>query len=293
MTTIEISDDLTRAVLLPEMGGGLARYDYLGRGESIPLMRAATKWQSPIDLASFPMVPWSGRISNGGFSLAGVFHEVLPTFAGFDLPIHGNGWAERWTPHDVTRDSAVLELESSGPGPFRYRALLTHRLEAGALVMELAIANRADITLPYGGGFHPWFPRGHDTRLTASASGVWINDDHLLPLRRDPIADHLDWDFAKGQTLPSRGVDNCFTGWLGQARIEWPENSIGLAIEASSNLGHYVLYSPSPDCGFFCFEPVSHASNAHNLDPGPEAHGLVLLAPGETLVMSSRFTPLL
>jgi aldose 1-epimerase len=292
MTAIEISDDLARAVLLPEMGGGLARYDYLGRGEPIALMRPATNPKSPIDLASFPMVPWSGRISNDGFTLAGVFHPIPPTFVSFDLPIHGNGWAERWTPRDVARQSIVLELQSSGPGPFRYRALLTHRLEAGALVMELAITNRADIALPYGGGFHPWFPRGQETKLAASATGVWISNEELLPLRRDPIADHPDWDFGKSQALPSRGVDNCFAGWPGKARIDWPERGIGLAIEASRDLGHYVLYSPSPDCGFFCFEPVSHASNAHNLPGGPEAHGLVLLAPGETLTLSARFTPL-
>jgi hypothetical protein len=34
---------------------------------------------------------------------------------------------------------------------------------------------------------------------------------------------------------------------------------------------------------------VSHAVDAHNLPPGPEAHGLVVLEPGTTLSTDCRF----
>jgi aldose 1-epimerase len=183
----------------------------------------------------------------------------------------------------------MLELESTGPGPFNYLARFTHRLEAGALIMDLAVTNRAAETLPYGAGFHPWFPRTPGTRLSAPADGVWINDAQMRPLNRDAIDKHSDWDFRVPNALP-QSVDNCFTGWPQKARIDWTDRGIGLAVEASENMGHYVLYSPSADCGFFCFEPVSHAPDAHNL---PEAHGLVSLRKGESLTVSTRLTPLL
>jgi aldose 1-epimerase len=292
MTQIEISDGRARAIVLPEIGGSLARYDYIGGGEPIPLLRPSVKFESPIDLASFPMVPWSGRISGGGFKAGGKFHAVPTTFPGFDVPIHGNGWAVKWTPREVSGERVVLELDSPGPGPFDYLARLTHRLEAGALVMELSIANRAKETLPYGAGFHPWYPRTPGTRLTAPATGVWINDERLMPLRRDPIDPHSDLDFRKARSLPE-SVDTCFAGWPRSARIDWPDRGIGLNVEASEHMRHYVLYSPSADCGFFCFEPVSHACNAFNLPEGPEAHGLVMLGPGESLEVSTRFMPLL
>jgi aldose 1-epimerase len=289
MSEITIADGLARAVLLPEVGASLARYDYIGGTEPVPFMRPSVKFDSPIDLASFPMVPWSGRISGGGFSAGDRFRVVPTTFPGFESPIHGNGWTEKWTPRQTSRESAVLELESTGPGPFRYSARLTHRLDAGALIMELLLTNRAAEALPYGAGFHPWFPRTPGTRLNAPADGVWINDATMTPLRHEAIDRHPDWDFRRSRPLPD-SVDNCFTGWPRKARIDWTDRGIGLAVEASQNMGHYVLYSPSASSGFFCFEPVSHAPDAHNL---AGAHGLCMLGPDESLTVSTRLTPLL
>jgi aldose 1-epimerase len=292
MKRIEISDSHARAIILPEMGGSLASYDYIGRGGPMALMRPSEKFESPIDLASFPLAPFSGRVSGDGFTQDGTFHRLPPAPFGFAFPIHGNGWAEHWTPRQTAATHVSLELDSKGPGPFDYLAHLDYRLEAGALVMELTITNRAALKLPYGGGFHPWFPRDAKTRLQATAEFVWINDDELIPIRRDPVSQYPDFDFRQERFLPMRLVDTCFDGWPGRARIAWPDRGIGLAVEASPNISRYVLYSPSPDCGFFCFEPVSHASNAHNLPGGPAAHGLAFLATGETLALWARFTPL-
>jgi aldose 1-epimerase len=47
-------------------------------------------------------------------------------------------------------------------------------------------------------------------------------------------------------------------------------------------MGYYILYAPV-DKDFFCFEPVDHAINAHNLPGGAARNGLSVLAPGQTL----------
>jgi aldose 1-epimerase len=78
-------------------------------------------------------------------------------------------------------------------------------------------------------------------------------------------------------------------GWNGRARILREDRALVLDLEARPPLSTFILYSPSADARFFCFEPVSHAVDAHNLPPGPEAHGLVVLAPGTMLATECRF----
>jgi aldose 1-epimerase len=53
----------------------------------------------------------------------------------------------------------------------------------------------------------------------------------------------------------------------------------------------YILYSLGRDASFFCFEPVSHVVDAHNLTGGPEANGLAVLAPDEMAEIKCRFSP--
>ena len=53
----------------------------------------------------------------------------------------------------------------------------------------------------------------------------------------------------------------------------------------------FILYSPASDADFFCFEPVTHPVDAHNRPGGPEANGLTVLVPGDTLAVSCRFSP--
>ena len=62
-------------------------------------------------------------------------------------------------------------------------------------------------------------------------------------------------------------------------------------IEAEPLLSTYILYSPSDQAGFFCFEPVTHPVDAHNLPGGPERNGLTILAPEETLSAACLFCP--
>ena len=60
-------------------------------------------------------------------------------------------------------------------------------------------------------------------------------------------------------------------------------------ITAAPPLNRYLLYSPGVKADFFCFEPVSHAVEAHNLGDDMAKHGLRLLGPGEELAAAARF----
>ena len=281
------------AEIVPSLGGGLARFDLIRNGSAAPLFRpwpdAGT--DEPVRLACFPLVPWSNRISGGGFHYGGRFHPLAANFAGDPFPIHGNGWTSPWTVTAKHASRVVLELLSEGPGPYRYRGALDYALDPRGLSMRLAVTNRAEMALPFGLGFHPWLPRTRGTWLRAPAATVWLEDSRYLPTGSAPVTVREDWDFSLPQMLPPSWVNNAFTGWNGRATIEWHDRGLALDVEAGEGLNTYLLYSPNREADFFCFEPISHLVDAHNLPGGPAANGLVVLAPGEELSVSCRFSP--
>ena len=83
-----------------------------------------------------------------------------------------------------------------------------------------------------------------------------------------------------------------FSAGTAAQRALWSERRLALEIVADPPLSTYILYSPSGDSDFFCFEPVSHLIDAHNLPSGASANGLIILAPQETMSAACQFRPL-
>jgi aldose 1-epimerase len=270
---LELRDGGASLVIAPENGGGIARFDALAPGRApVPLLRPATG-----AVGCELLVPWSNRISGGGFEFDGRFHAVEPNVPGEPFPLHGDGFQKPWRVARQTASEAELVLDDGSIGPYRYVARVVYSLRDGALEATLTVKNRASIRLPYGLGFHPWFPRHPGTLLAAKSSRVWLEDEHHLPTGTATIADHPAWDFSRDAKLPAGWVNNGFDGWDGHAAIIQPEDGIALSLQASAELGVFILYSPSADAGFFCFEPVSHPVDAHH------GEGLTALAPGESM----------
>ena len=111
---------------------------------------------------------------------------------------------------------------------------------------------------------------------------VWLEDERHLPAGTAPVAAHPAWDFTKGASLPDGWINNGFDGWDGSAEIVQPEDGIALSVQASPLLDIFIVYSPSPDAGFFCFEPVSHPVDAHH------GEGLTVLERGESMRATMR-----
>lgn len=99
MDAVTIADGTSEVVIVPDLGAGLASYDLLVDGGRQPLFRPCRNLvrAQPFDLASNLLVPWSGRISGGGFRFGGRFHSLDPNLEGEPLPIHGNGFSSPWT----------------------------------------------------------------------------------------------------------------------------------------------------------------------------------------------------
>ena len=291
VTGIELTNGAARIAVRADLGAGLAAFDVMKDGGWQPVLRTADPAAAhPFALSSILLVPFSGRVSGGGFRFDGAFHALPRNVEAEPYPIHGSGFSAPWRETARDRDGIALALSAGGPGPFRFDASVTYRLEGTALVMELSVVNRADIRLPYGAGFHPWFVRDADTTLAAPAEGVWLERADHLPEVRQPVAAYSEMDFNQPRALPARWINNWFDGWNGKARIEWPARGLVADVEAGDALDRYVVFSPAADADFFCFEPVSHPVDAFNLAGGPEAHGLKVLEPGQRLDVWTRIS---
>jgi aldose 1-epimerase len=291
-TRVVIGAEGAEVEIAPALGGAVSRYTVMHRGETIPIFATAPDpgRTGVFGLGSNVLAPWSNRLSGGGFRFDGQFHPLQPNLAGEPYPNHGNAFAMEWSLVEASPTSATLALHSDGPGPFRYEARLTYALEGQTLRMSLGLTNRSELTLPYGGGFHPWFVRTPRSRIGFAAAGVWTATPDHLPDRYLPTATHPAWDFSVPRPLPATWLNNAFTGWSGTARIEWPEYALAAEIEAAVPLRTLIVYSPASDSSFVSVEPVSHSVDAHNrTDPGTSPPQP--LRPGESIELSMSVAP--
>lgn len=212
--------------------------------------------------ACFPLVPFGNRIENNRFRFDGQEHALLPNTAD-PLVLHGDGWLQRWTILRRKPDGIVFRYnhKQSLESPFAYEVTEAITISDDSLRLSLNVTNKAAQTLPYGLGFHPYFPRTPATRIFANAERHWSERESYLPGKAGSLPQDLSLPI--GTTLPARWLNNAFDGWDGKARIEWPETDVALSLNADKAFAHFVLYSPSEDSGFFCFEPMSHRPNAH------------------------------
>ena len=263
--------------ILPGMGAGVARLDVAGA----PVLRpwSGREADGPFALGMNLLAPFSNRIA-GGFSLAGSHHPLAPNLAGEPYAIHGDAFQKPWQVAEADGSAATLALDGA-MGPFVYEARARYALTQNALACTLVLTNRAAHAVPYGGGFHPWFPRNSGTRLEARLAGFWPGGPDKLPLSNAPVPLPAGHDWTSPGPLPDTPLDAGFSGWDGVARITHGPGACPVTV-TSGTLDTVILFAPSPEAGFFCFEPVSHPINAHNL---PGQAGLVMLETGESLSM--------
>jgi len=237
--TIELRDSRARLTISPAAGAAILRYDALLPGRPpIPLMKPTEGGQA---FGCQLLVPFSNRISGGGFDFDGQFHAVEPNVPGEAFPIHGDGFQRAWRVASQSATAAELRLDHGAIGPWRYAARVNYALDDGALVATLHVENRAPMRLPYGLGFHPWFPRDAGTTLRAKAGRVWLEDERHLPAGVEAMTAHPAWHFSRAAPLPQRWVNNGFDGWDGRATIAQPRHGVVLSLETSPELGVYIL----------------------------------------------------
>nr|WP_274709298.1 aldose 1-epimerase [Nitratireductor luteus] len=280
---LELSDAHSRVTVAPALGGGLAGFDSKLADGLVPVLRNARPGADAFGLANNVLIPFSNRISGGGFNFGEAFHAVPCNIDGQEFPAHGDAFLREWEVLAATGTSATLSLPDGGIGPFRYAAELTYALENGTLLARVRVTNTGS-RLPFGGGFHPWFPRREGTGLAFDATHVWLEDARHLPTEQRPIEMAADFDFRRLRALPRSWINNAYTGWRGSATVLQPE--LGLSVEITApDMDVAIVFSPDGNADFFCFEPVTHAVDAFNQQGMP---GLRVLEPGAEMAMEMR-----
>lgn len=249
-----------------------------------PFLRPSRSAPGAFDVrqsACFPLVPIGNRVAGNAFTFGGLRHAFQPN-TDEALYIHGDGWLDEWQSAAGALDTGEVSLTFEQPAvpgsPYIYRAAQLIALDGRTLHLRLSVENTGNVAMPFGLGFHPFFPRTPRTTLQAPAGDWWTEaTDHLPSVRRPAPA---DVDFGIPKKLPPYWLNNCFEGWSGHARIDWPEIGLGVCLVADEALSRYMLYAPDDGQSFFCFEPMSHTPNAlAAVETDPK--GLRVLVPGE------------
>ena len=288
--------------LVPAMGGTVASWQLERTGFTpFDLFRPWDGEDYPGDplrivRASYPLAPWSNRISCGGFSVTedgGKFHPIAPNATGMPYPIHGDAWQQPWqvTLQDAASLDMTLVSNRFNGNPHHYRAVQSFKLVDDGMEQSLTITHLGDAPLPYGLGLHPWLPRNERTTLRAKVGGVWLSDADCLP-EKHTTDFPPSWDLNAGISATGSLIDNCFTGWDSSARVTWPDQGLQLTLSQSTVSAEVSTHSASPNYllvfrkttgDHFCLEPVSHPIDAFHL---PGQLGLQLLEKGESLTLS-------
>lgn len=279
---IELRAGAARATVLPGMGAALAGLWVNER----PVLRPWSGRQDdgPFAVAGIVLAPVSNRVSRP-FDWRGERFALPRNLAAEAFPIHGDAFQKPWAVTGQGPAEVALSLADGAFGPLSYRARMTLALAPAALACRLEVTSRCPAPMPFGAGFHPWFPRGPDTRLGFAATGVWPEDERHLPATPHAVGVPPPWDFAAPRALPAGWINNGFAGWDGRLTILQGPAATPLTLTASPELGTLVVFSPGAAADFFCAEPVSHPVDALNLPGRP---GLAVLAPGETLSVWMR-----
>jgi aldose 1-epimerase len=245
----------------------------------------------PRRYASFPLVPYPGRIDHAGFTFGGRSWRLEPNFAPEPHAIHGDGWTSAWDLVAANETSAELELvHDTLNAPLRYRATQFYWLYPDRLEIGMGVTNRGPEPMPFGLGHHPYFGHRDQALLSAEVGGVWLPDDTNIPRQLEPVP--VLWGFRLRRPVDELVLDHNFQGWDGKARIDWPEAGHALEITADELFRHLVVYVPA-GADFFCVEPVSMVGDGFNLmEAGVEGTGVRVLQPGESMRGSMHFRPL-
>lgn len=293
MTAIELRNgDLSLRV--STRGGSILGFWWRRGDEKVPLLRAAPGDDADaLSSGCYPLVPFGNRVKGNRFSFEGRDYALTANTDWDSHYLHGEGWTSEWSVAELGDAELELTFEHVGGNtPYHYKASQQFSLTDTGLEIRLAVTNLGEVALPFGLGWHPYFPLTPDTTLCAPARKFWTEVEGWLPGEAVDIPAELD--FGRPASLPHRWVNNGFEGWSGEAVISWPERRTALHLAADPLFRHAFVFvsDASFDPGFtrdyFCFEPMSHLANGHNL---PGLGDLKPLSPGEYLSGAIRLHP--
>jgi aldose 1-epimerase len=271
--------------IAPECGGALTRFDVRVGGTLVDVFRPATDEIAhticALGSSCFPLVPYGGRLREGRFRFEGRGY-LYPLNA---LPerhsSHGDGWTRPWALTHLDRRCAIMMLPPDEAAPLRYLCTQSITVERDRVRIILSARNEGPQAIPMGLGLHPYFANRAQATIKASVPVHWRWDQELMPVEEEPNA--LSAVLVTGRNVMGLPVAAEYAGWDGRAIIEWPAHRVRVDLLTTPRLEHVVMWLPESET-FFCFEPISHATDALNAYPGHSAgEGCAVLEPNQVM----------
>lgn len=283
----EISAGEHRAVIT-EVGATLRTYSVAGldvvRGFEAGAVIKGGRGQN--------LLPWPNRLRDGKYTFDGVDQQLVLSEPARHNAIHGLVRHIPWVLIEHADDAVTQRVRVyPQPGwPGIIEAVITHRVSAAGLEVELRATNLGDTDLPFGYAAHPYLTVGEglvdEVTLTVPAESYLQVDDRLLPAAVVPVADtSLDW--RAGAVLGETNLDTAYTGLVretdGRWRVRLALGERYAELWAGQSLGWAQVFTGGPYRDWsIAVEPMSCGPNAFN--PGPTHADLVRLAPATDFV---------
>jgi aldose 1-epimerase len=281
--TIQLGD--WELVAVPGRGGALAACRYRGRAILREAMDSAGQGGLVTNAAAYPMVPFCGRIEQGRFNFDGLDYQLAPNFPPEPHTIHGTGWQSSWA-IDIAEDKFSMTLvDETLRWPWPFMAQQVFREKDGGLELILSVTNLGERRMPAGLGWHPFF---HSDASHLQAGLVVAPGAPAAP-PPDPFwgAEAACKRIGEGVETADLHVDAAFLWPERSARMEFA-NLGRVTLECGHSARALTVFRP-PGAAFVAVEPQTHVPGAHARSD-PEALGLRVLAPGESLQIVSRLS---
>jgi aldose 1-epimerase len=304
--------------VVPPIGSNLHRFATQVADRAVEVLARApdmaTLRERSTRFGSAALFPYPGRIEGGRFAFGGRRYE-LPVTAPDGNAIHGvarnRAWRVLATSSDPIAGASVTtqigtraERIPSDEWPFSFVLTMTTRLHRGIARVEIEVENDGTETMPFGIGFHPYFPDLFGPLGSAEKTQVWVDATHAweqagpgLPTDRIDalgVADGLRTprairDIPATVASPQGNVRNLLfhrdraAGADGiRAGVRDSANGVHVELRASADFGALVFFTPtSPPV--VSLEPHTCVPNALNVATRLPAapSGLLTLEPGQ------------
>ncbi|MBO7483909.1 MAG: aldose 1-epimerase [Alphaproteobacteria bacterium] len=283
---IEIKNDVLSLGVLPETGGSLSYFKYMGTDILRPSNPSETESNQT---ALFPMLPYASFIQEGHFPYLGITRHIDRNCSFSRFPLHGDVWRSKLQITSQTENSVILSYthDKKEGFPFSYKAEIEYKLNGNRFQTVLTLKNEVALPMPYGMGIHPFFIKDADTKIQFDANKVWFRGDD--PILGHPYTVPNNLNFKNEQVVSGNGTNVSFGSWDGKARISYPNKNIAIEIQTSNAFRHLILYAPKGK-DFFCLEPVTNTPDAFNLASlGIVGTGIQSLGPKQSISEKIEF----
>ncbi len=281
--TIQLGD--WELVAVPGRGGALAACRYRDRAILREAMDIAGQGGPVTNAAAYPMVPFCGRIEQGQFSFDGLNYQLAPNFPPEPHTIHGTGWQSPWAIEVADGEFSMTLVDETMRWPWPFMAQQAFRERDGGLELILSVTNLGERRMPAGLGWHPFF---HSDARHLQA-GLVVAPGQPAASIPEPFwgAEAACERICEGVAIADLCVDAAFLWPERSARMEFAH--LGrVTLEGGDSARALTVFRP-PQASFVAVEPQTHVPGAHARSD-PEARGVRVLAPGESLQIVSRLS---